>query len=447
MGEELSRQGFNRVFNALHEMKGLAEVCYDSGSRATAFGRVLGLMTEEVMGDAADERPTADAERLRFLSEAGLALVSSLDYTITLQQVAELSLGAFCDYCIFDVFEEDGSARRVAWAHRNPKWPRLGEIGKFAPPTRSDNYPVAQVIKTGKPVFVPHIDDRWMKSIAWSEEHLDLMRALNARSVMWVPLSAHGATVGTAIFAFSDSGRHHTEADLGLGVDLGRRAGLAVVHARQYEALQVNAGKLREMTTHQRVLIDELNHRVKNTLAVVQAMATQTLRAGTSSEIAGKAFSARLMALASAHDLLARDNWEGADIANIVAELLKAHQSDGSGRFRIDGHSVRVEPRLALSIAMTLHELATNATKYGALSNDAGVVDIIWRVDEGEVPTLSLKWQETGGPPVSVPAHRGFGSRLIERQIGSDPSSSVKMLYEPTGVIFAVTTPLSHHAA
>jgi two-component sensor histidine kinase len=196
------------------------------------------------------------------------------------------------------------------------------------------------------------------------------------------------------------------------------------------------------MTQHQRVLINELNHRVKNTLAVVQAMAAQTMRAGTSAELAGRAFTSRLIALASAHDVLARDNWDGADIADIVSQLVKAHQTEGTDRFRIDGAPVRVPPRLAVSVAMTLHELATNATKYGALSNDTGTVTIRWRVEEREGGTLALEWREADGPRVSEPTRRGFGSRLIEHQLGSEPGSTVTLRYEPSGVYFAFTAPL-----
>jgi two-component sensor histidine kinase len=264
---------------------------------------------------------------------------------------------------------------------------------------------------------------------------------------MFIPLIAHGFTVGTAIFAYSDSGRHHSEADLALAVELGRRAGLAVLHARQYEALQDHALRLREMTEHQRVLINELNHRVKNTLAIVQAMATQTLRTAATPELGGKAFTARLMALSGAHDILTRDNWEGADIAEIVGELARTHQAEGTRRFRIDGVSHRVAPRLALSLAMTLHELATNATKYGALSNDAGYVEIAWRVEPGDEPTLSMRWQEVDGPPVAVPSRRGFGSRLIERQLGSEPGGTVAVRYEPGGVVCEMTVVMGRPAA
>ncbi len=381
----------------------------------------------------------ADSKRLALLSNAGLALVSTFDYSKSLQEVAELTLGLLCDYCIFDIFEDDGPAVRVAWAHSNPNWPRLPEIGKFAPPTRIAKYPVSQVIKTGKPVFVPYVTDEWMQAISWSDEHLELMRALSPSSAMFVPLTAHGSTVGGAIFAFSDSLRHHTEADLDLALDLGRRAGLAVLHSRQYEALQANALRLRQLTQHQQFLIGELNHRVKNTLAIVQAMAGQTLRASATPESGWDAFTSRIASLSRAHDLLTRDNWEGADLADIVEGTAKAHQNEGEERFRVRGDSLHIAPRIAFAITMTLHELATNATKYGALSNETGHVEIGWRVFDDKPRALLLWWQETGGPEATPPTQRGFGSRLIEGQLGRD---SVTVTYPSTGLICRIKVPL-----
>ena len=394
-----------------------------------------------VPGD--NSRPTADSERLGFLSEAGLALVSTLDYKATLQQVAELSLGFIADYCIFDVFDDDGAAMRVAWAHRNPRWPRIDEIGNYPPPRFSDNHPTAQVVRTGQPVFVPVIDDAWMKTITWSPGHLELMRELGARSAMFVPLSAHGSTVGAAIFAFSESGRRHSAADLDLAMDLGRRVGLAVLHARQYEQLGIQALRLQRMTEHQQVLINELNHRVKNTLAVVQAMAAQTLRGAASPEAAGAAFSARLFALAKAHDLLVRGKWESADLAELVAEATLAHATPGHDRFELRGEPVRINSRLALSLAMTLHELGTNAIKYGALSVSMGTVLISWEVAEAASPRLTLRWQERDGPPVVSPTRKGFGSRLIERQLASEPGGSVTMDFAPEGLTCILEADLS----
>jgi two-component sensor histidine kinase len=382
-------------------------------------------------------------KRLRFLAESGVALVSSLDYVATLQRVAELSVGALCDYCIFDVLDGDGSLRRIAWAHIDRNWPHLRELGRFAPPSNADDHPIIRVIHTGEPVLVPDFDDSWMDRITWSGEHLAMMRKLAAHSAMFVPLTAHGSTVGAGIFAFSQSkDRRHSKADLELAVELGRRVGLAVLHARQYEALKTSEARLRELAEHQRLLINELNHRVKNTLATVQAMATQTLRGNDTPERAGEAFTRRLMALARAHDVLTRRNWEGADLADIVAGVIEAHRPERDDRFEVAGGTLQLNPRTALSVAMILHELATNATKYGALSNEEGRVSITWKANGETHPAFQLRWQERGGPTVAPPSRRGFGTRLIERGFSAETAGRTDITYEPEGVVCVLSAEL-----
>ncbi|HWU12505.1 MAG TPA: PAS domain-containing protein, partial [Caulobacter sp.] len=150
---------------------------------------------------------------------------------------------------------------------------------------------------------------------------------------------------------------------------------------------------------HLRLLVNELNHRVKNSLATIQAIAAQTFHAARSLPQAQEAFSARIVALAEAHDLLTRENWEGADLLDLLARLEIVH--GGAERFVIIGGSVRLSPRMALSLSMALHELATNAVKYGALSAPSGQVRIAWNVvPGGDQSRLVLTWTETGGPPV-----------------------------------------------
>ncbi len=197
---------------------------------------------------------------------------------------------------------------------------------------------------------------------------------------------------------------------------------------------------------HLRLLVNELNHRVKNSLATIQAIAAQTFHAARSLPQAQEAFSARIVALAEAHDLLTRENWEGADLADLLSRLEVLHGGvlrEGIRRFVFDGPSVRLSPRMALSLSMALHELATNAVKYGALSSLDGQVRIAWKVTpagapantQGGHPRLSLTWTETGGPPVAVPTRRGFGSRLIERGLASELSGEAHIDFEPSGVV------------
>jgi PAS domain S-box-containing protein len=185
---------------------------------------------------------------------------------------------------------------------------------------------------------------------------------------------------------------------------------------------------------HLRLLVNELNHRVKNSLATIQAIAAQTFHAARSLPQAQEAFSARIVALAEAHDLLTRENWEGADLLDLLGRLEDLH--GGPGRFTTEGGSVRLSPRMALSLSMALHELATNAVKYGALSAQTGHVRIAWTVVQGGAhPRLVLTWTEVGGPPVSPPSRRGFGSRLIERGLAAELSGEAHIDFRPDGVV------------
>ncbi len=195
---------------------------------------------------------------------------------------------------------------------------------------------------------------------------------------------------------------------------------------------------------HQRLLINELNHRVKNTLATVQSIATQTLRNAPMGREFTEALESRLLALARAHDVLTRENWEAANLGEIISQAIAPYRNDAEARFRCHGPDVRLSPRMALALAMALQELATNAVKYGALSNATGCVDLTWKVYEsGEGARLQLRWTEAGGPPVASPTKRGFGSRLIERSLAQDLGGSVSLSFEPSGLICTVDTPLA----
>ena len=156
-----------------------------------------------------------------------------------------------------------------------------------------------------------------------------------------------------------------------------------------------------------------------------------------------EALAARLMSLAQAHDVLTRESWDSADLADIVEDAIKAHQGCGQARIRAKGPSIQVEPRVALSLAMALHELATNATKYGALSNESGRVDVGWRVlNQGGTRCLRLRWKESGGPPGAAPTRKGFGSRLIERSLAGELGGEARIAYRPAGVVATVSAPV-----
>ncbi len=194
---------------------------------------------------------------------------------------------------------------------------------------------------------------------------------------------------------------------------------------------------------HQRLLVNELNHRVKNTLAIVQSMAVQTLRNTGNPALAAERFEARLHALAQAHDILTRTYWESAQIEEIVRAAVAPCLQDDAERFVIRGPRVDLDPQRALALSMALHELCTNAMKYGALSTPVGRIDIQWVHDAHDGRSrLVLCWEERDGPPVVTPAQRGYGSRLIERGLRHDLRGDVDLTFAPTGVVCRITAPL-----
>ena len=194
--------------------------------------------------------------------------------------------------------------------------------------------------------------------------------------------------------------------------------------------------------THERqvLVLNEVKHRLKNTLATVQAIASQTMRSASPEEREG--FSARLQALGRAHDLLSLENWDRAPLRETVRRGVGVFEEQFGARFRVDGHG---DPWLtagrAMLLTMALHELATNAAKYGALSTAEGVVEIGWRIDPAEPDRVSFHWRETGGPAVQPRRRRCFGSTLVERALGSE-FGGVKLAFEPDGVRCSFRIPL-----
>jgi PAS domain S-box-containing protein len=203
----------------------------------------------------------------------------------------------------------------------------------------------------------------------------------------------------------------------------------------------------REAEDRQLLLVNELNHRVKNTLAAVQSIAQQTRRSTPSIAEFARAFDERLMALSRAHDILTREAWTGALINDVAHASLDPFDVVPMERFTIGGPSVRLLPATAVSLSMALHELATNAVKYGALSVPDGHVMVRWSLGRAEArDVLTLKWEEQNGPAISPPSRQGFGMRLIERGLAHQLNGRAEIIFAPDGVRAEIEIPLSEAA-
>jgi PAS domain S-box-containing protein len=218
----------------------------------------------------------------------------------------------------------------------------------------------------------------------------------------------------------------------------------------QYFASLVDLTKHKEEETQARRLIDELNHRVKNTLSTVQSIVRQALRFYSEPKDIRDAIESRLLALSRSHDLLSRENWKSARLRDVIDDALEAFDVVGGpeDRIVIAGEDIRLPPQTALALGIGFNELATNAAKYGAFSNQIGSVLIEWKIvsTSPENSRLTLHWQERNGPPVLRPSRKGFGSRMIEQGLARELEGSVEVDYRPEGVVCKIIIPVPQGA-
>ncbi len=260
-------------------------------------------------------------------------------------------------------------------------------------------------------------------------DHAASFQSLNICAMLNVPVRERGRTVGL-FFVHSPEARAWTSEEIAFARNVADRVQVGIARLRAEE--------------EQATLNRELSHRMKNTLTMVQAIASQTLRNAPDLETAQEALAARLIALGRAHDILLSGSRESASLEAVVRGALAIHDDAQIGRLQVKGPFVHVGSRGALSLALMIHELATNAAKYGALSTPDGFVRLEWSlVQTGPEPTVRLCWTEHGGPPVTPPSRRGFGSRLIERGLAGSIDGEVGLSFPPEGVICELTAPLS----
>ena len=256
--------------------------------------------------------------------------------------------------------------------------------------------------------------------------------ALGARAVITVPLMQRGELIGL-LYAQEGVARTWTESEIGFASDMADR-------------VWVTLGRLRA-EEQQRILNRELSHRLKNTLSMVQAITAQTLRNVVDVEAAKEVLIARLLALGKAHDILLEGETESAEMKDLIRAALAIHDDGQPDRLSLDGPTILVGPQAALSLALMVHELATNAAKYGAFSQPAGTVSITWSIDGGATPNVTWTWTERGGPRVTPPVRAGFGSRLIERGLANAVAGETEIDYAPEGLVCRVIAPLGEFTA
>lgn len=206
----------------------------------------------------------------------------------------------------------------------------------------------------------------------------------------------------------------------------------------------VDQTRQREKQAHSEMLINELNHRVKNTLSTIQSIVRQAIRASDDPKAVGEAIESRIFALSRSHDLLTRHDWEGAGLHDLIDAAVEPFEAErgGAKRIQVEGLNVRLAPKAALALGIAFHELATNAVKYGALSNDRGTVRIAWKSEitpSGE--RLVLTWRENDGPVVAAPTRVGFGSQMVERGLTHELRGAVHIDYRPEGLVCTIDFP------
>jgi two-component sensor histidine kinase len=270
---------------------------------------------------------------------------------------------------------------------------------------------------------------------------------LPVRSYMGVPvISRSGEVLGALLFGHPEPGRFSERLEH-LMAGVGAQAAVAIDNVRLHQAARAEVQERSLAEERQRLLLNELNHRVKNTLASVQSIARQSLLNAKDIETYHKAFEARLMALSQTHNLLTAQNWEGASLFDILAAELRPHgggREGGGARFTLQGdQDIWLRPKAAVALGMAIHELATNALKYGALSTPSGHVALNLRLQEPQPDRrLVIEWTESGGPTVVKPERQGFGSRLLERGLAGELAGRVRLDYHPTGLTCRMELPL-----
>lgn len=382
-------------------------------------GRVVGA--SKIARDITERKRSEEmllrhAERLATLNRVARVISNDLDLERIVQAVTDIATelaGARFGAFFYNVIDGEGESYQLYTL-------------SGAPRSAFENFGMPRATSIFKPTFdgeeiIRSHDIRQDKRYGKNPPHAGMPEGhLPVVSYLAVPVkSSSGEVVGGLFFGHDKPGMFDADCETLISA-VAAQAAVAMDNARLHKAAKAEIEQRTRAEAAKELLLAEIKHRVKNTLATVQAMASQTFKRGPAEE--RETFVARLHALAGAHDLLTEQGWDIVDIARVARRALKPFLEQDRPRILLDGPHVGMQSNKALLLAMALHELSTNAVKYGALSNNQGIVHVEWSVSEAGA--LKLEWREAGGPAVTPPTKPGFGSRMIERALAADGGRS-----------------------
>ena len=383
----------------------------------------------------AEERLAEQSHTLRTLNEVGSTVGAELELDIIVQKVTDAGvelIGAQFGAFFYNLHSENGellTLYTLSGAARSDfdQFPHPRATPVFKP-----TFDGTEIVRSGDITK----DPRYGKNEPY---HGMPSKHLPVRSYLAVPVKSRSGEVIGGLFFGHANANVFDEKHEQLLTAIAAQAAIAMDNARLYREARHEIVRRKRAERHQQLLIGELNHRVKNTLSIVQSLAMQSFRSDASPEQGRSSFEARLRALSTAHNLLTRENWERASLAETINSAVGATAGSDISRVHLDGPDIDLPPQTALSVAMIIHELCTNAIKYGALSAPEGRVNLSWSLDLGEeMADLTIVWREAGGPRVTPPSARGFGTRLIQRGLSAELSGAASIDFAPEGVVCTI---------
>ncbi len=375
-------------------------------------GEIIGA--SKIARDITDRRKAEDAILQHAREQTALyKLTDALYHGAPMPEVFEASINAInqalhCDRAAIALFNGSGVSEFVAWRGLSDAY-RAAAAGQSAW-THGD--------LDANPVVLRDLDD----VVGEFAEIAQSARAEGMRGLALLPVAGSIGVEGTFMVCYAEP-HAFTRHEIDIALSIARQIGFGIERGR---------------TERQRdLLVVELGHRVKNTLANVLAIAQQTFR--KSDEEERLSFEGRILALAQTHSRLAEANWSGVSLETMLRDELAPYRGDGGASITLAGPPVTLPPSIAVMLGVAFHELATNASKHGALSTKAGKIDVSWVIRDD---ALVARWVESGGPPVREPKHAGFGRMLLERAVPAALSCAVSLQFAPGGVNYEIVTPL-----